>query len=321
MEEDTQVTLVTPGVKAIEDPESRGSPIKAANGDLPQVGRKEEEEANLDGEFIKVEKDSIDVKDSAHTAEGASTEDEKPSIAERSVSNSSRELNEAQEKVKELEIEMERLAGELKNFEHENGTLKDEVLLTKGKLEESGKKYEELELSHKKLEEQIIEAEGRYASELNTLREALQDQDKKYKELIDVREAFDGLSIELESSRKRMQELENELQSSVDEARKFEELHKQSGSHAESETQKALEFERLLEVAQVGAKEMENQMASLHEELKGLYEKIAENEKIEEALKSTMKELSAVQEELTVEKSQGLELEQRLSSKEAVIMN
>ena len=115
-----------------------------------------------------------------------------------------------------------------------------------------------------------------------------------------------------------MKELEHELEVSSGEAKKFEELHKESGSHAESETQRALEFERLLEAAKQSSKEMEYQMASLQEEVKGLYEKVSENQKVEEALKSTTAELSAANEELAASKSQLLEIEQRLSSKEAL---
>lgn len=121
--------------------------------------------------------------------------------------------------------------------------------------------------------------------QLNTLQDALQAQEAKTMELTEVKEAFDGLSLELESSGKRIKELEDELQCSAGELEKFEDLHKQSGSHAELETKKALEFERLLEVAKLSAKEVEHQMASL-QELKGLCDKIAESQNVEEALKT-----------------------------------
>ncbi|KAH7533609.1 hypothetical protein FEM48_Zijuj04G0149900 [Ziziphus jujuba var. spinosa] len=322
MAEETQVGVEIPVTKTVEDAEGNADAIKVINGDFvagEKEGKKEEEETAFDGEFIKVEKESLDVKDGSRTAEVASAEDNKSSVLERSSSNSSRELLEAQEKLRELEVEIERLAGVLKHSELENSQLKSEVSITKEKLEESGVKYEDLELKNKKLQEQIIEAEEKYSSQLSTLQEALQAQEVKHKELVGVKEAFDGLSLEIESSRKRMQELEQELQNSVSEAQKFEELHKQSGSHAESETKRALEFEKLLEVAKLNAKETEGQLASLQEEIKGLYEKITENAKVEEALQSTTAELSAVQEELALTKSQVLDLEQRLSSKEAFI--
>jgi chromosome segregation ATPase len=241
------------------------------------------------------------VKDASHTVVIASAEDNKPSAIERSSSNQSRELVEAQEKMRELEFELERLAGTLKHSESENSQLKDDVSLTKEKLAESGKKYEELELSHKKLQEHIMEADEKYSVQLNTL----QAQEAKTMELTEVKEAFDGLSLELESSGKRIkEELEDELQCSAGELEKFEDLHKQSGSHAELETKKALEFERLLEVAKLSAKEVEHQMASL-QELKGLCDKIAENQKVEEALKTTATELSAIQEELLLSRGIG----------------
>jgi hypothetical protein len=79
------------------------------------------------------------VKDASHTVVIASAEDNKPSAIERSSSNQSRELVEAQEKMRELEFELERLAGTLKHSESENSQLKDDVSLTKEKLAESGK--------------------------------------------------------------------------------------------------------------------------------------------------------------------------------------
>ena len=195
--------------------------LQETNGDLPSEVKKEEEENAFDGEFIKVEKEENSIDDKSHKTE-------------RSSDSPSREFLEAQEKIQELEVELQRLTESLKTSEHENDQLKGEISVTKEKLEESGKKYEELDLSHKKLQEQILEAENRYNQQLGTLEEALQSQEVKQKELFQVKEAFDGMNLELENSRKRMQELQDELQLSADEAQKFEELHKQSGSHAES---------------------------------------------------------------------------------------
>ncbi len=127
------------------------------------------------------------MKDASHTVVIASAEDNKPSAIERSSSNQSRELEEAQEKMRELEFELERLAGTLKHSESENSQLKDDVSLTKEKLAESGKKYEELELSHKKLQEHIMEADEKYSVQLNTLQDALQAQEAKTKELTEVK--------------------------------------------------------------------------------------------------------------------------------------
>lgn len=295
-------------------------PNQATNGDLPQVekaGKKEEDET--DGEFIKVEKESLDVKDASPTVEPANADEQKPSAADGSLSSSTRELLEAQEKVRDLELELERVADALKHSESENTKMKEEVLLANEKLEIGEKKYVELELDHRKLQEQLIDAEEKYSSQLGTLNEALQAQDMKHKELTEVKEAFDSLSLEVESSRKSLQELEQKLQFSEGEAKRFEELHKQSGSHAESETQRAVEFERLLEEAKSSAKEIEGQMASLQEEVKSLYEKIAENQKVEQALKDTTAELATVNEELALSKSQLMDMEQRFSSKEVLI--
>nr|DAD43982.1 TPA_asm: hypothetical protein HUJ06_002212 [Nelumbo nucifera] len=284
--------------------------------------KEEEEETALDGGFIKVEKETVDVKDGAHKTEGEATSEEGGSSAlDRSSSNlmANRDLLESQEKVKELELELERVVEALKHSESENTHLKEELLLTKGKLDGSVKLCEDLEVNKKRVEEQILQNEERYNLQINTLQEALQAHEEKHKDLINVKEAFDGLTFELENSRKKVQELEQELLLSVGEMKKFEELSKQSDSYAESETKKALEFERLLKLAKVNAQEMEVQMASLQEEVKGLYEKIAENERVEESLRTTAAELSGVQAELEISRAQKLDLEKMLSSKEANI--
>ncbi|KAK6918034.1 hypothetical protein RJ641_016456 [Dillenia turbinata] len=296
--------------------------LQLTNGDMieDRKKKKEEEETVLDGEFIKVDKDSFDVKEGS-----LSHSHDTPSVLEPSSSNSTatttatRELLESQEKVHELGLELVRISEALKQSESENALLKEEVLLTKGELEQGGRKFEHLDLDHKKLQQQIIEAEEKYNLQLNALQEALQALEAKDKELTDIKESSDRLSLELQDSLKKMQQLEQELQSSAGKAMKFEQLCQESGKHAESETQRALEFEKMLQVAKLSAKEMEDQMATLQEELKNLYEKIAENQKVEEALKGTTAELSAAQEELRLSKFHALEIEQKLFSKEGLI--
>ncbi|KAK1393430.1 hypothetical protein POM88_012486 [Heracleum sosnowskyi] len=280
MEGEIVASSEIPVVKVVDEVVTNADPVKESEK------KKDESDSSFDGEFIKVEKESL--------------ADQKPIVIERSSSNSSssRELLEAQEKIKEIEVELVRLTGDLKDSELENTKLNEEVLLTKEKLEGSEKSYTELELNNKKLQQQISEAEERYTLQLSTLQEALQAEQMKQKELTGVKESFDNLHIELENAKKKMLEFEQELQLSAGEAQKFEELHKQSGSLAESETKKALEFEGLLEMAKASAKEVEDQMVALQEELKGLYTKIAENEKVEEALKVTTAELCTVQGEL-----------------------
>ncbi|XP_019454298.1 PREDICTED: myosin-9-like [Lupinus angustifolius] len=303
MEEKTKVATEVLPTKVVEEKNKKDGSTKKTNEDLPQV--KKEEDNGLNGEFVKVEKEE-------NALVG------KSNITERSSDPRSREFAEAQEKIHELEVELQRLTQSLKTSEHENAQLKGEISATKEKVEGSGKKYEELELSHKKLQEQIIEAENKYNLQLSTLKEALQVHEVKQKELVHVKEALDGVSHELESSRKKTEELQQELQFSVAEARKYEELHKQSGSHAESEGKKTLEYGRILEEFKLSAKGMEDEVASLKEELKGAYVKIAETEKVGEALKKTATELSTIQKELSLSKSHILETERKLSSKDCL---
>ncbi|GJX90021.1 caffeic acid 3-O-methyltransferase, partial [Tanacetum coccineum] len=55
------------------------------------------------------------------------------------------------------------------------------------------------------------EAEERHSSQITTLQEELQAQESNKKELVQVKESFQTLNSELESSRKRMRDLEQEL--------------------------------------------------------------------------------------------------------------
>ncbi|GMH25098.1 hypothetical protein Nepgr_026941 [Nepenthes gracilis] len=279
MEEDTKANS---GVveKVIENSTMESIEVKES--------KKEDEQSSLDGEFIKVEKD------------------DEPSSMELSPGKqyASREILEAEEKIKEFELELGTMAIKLKDTESENAQLKHEASLTKEKLDENGKKHRELELDNKQLQKKMLEAEENYNQQLKTLQDSLEDQVSKLKEFTGVKEALDSLNLELEISKKKMVDLEQELQSSTDEARKFEEMNKLSGSSAESETKRALEFERLLEVAKVSAKEMEDQMGSL---------------KVEAAFKSTSLELSAAQEELEATRANLLDLEKTIFSKDILI--
>ncbi|GAB4847800.1 hypothetical protein Ancab_026863 [Ancistrocladus abbreviatus] len=296
MEEETKANVEV-AEEVVENPAARTEPNKVKGV------KREDEETSLGGEFIKVEKD------------------DEPSSSEHRLERhrSSREILEAEEKIKELGLELEKVTKALKDSESENSQLKDELSFTKEKLEDSAKKHEELELNLKKLQERNLEAEKNFNEQLKALQESLEEQMSKHKELVSVKEAFSSLELELESSQKNMGKLEQELLSSAVEKRKFEDLHKESGSLAESETKKALEFERLLEVARLSAKEMEDQMDSLQGELKGLYENITENEKVEAALKRTSIELSATLEELQATKESLRNLEKTISLKDVLI--
>ncbi|XP_059283935.1 uncharacterized protein LOC132037432 [Lycium ferocissimum] len=122
---------------------------------------------------------------------------------------------EAVEKLEELKLSLVRVVGALKDIDSQNMKLKDELSLTKAKLEETEKKFEGLELDHKKLQQQSAEAEDRYNTELKALQEALQAHELNSREHVKVKESFDRLSLEFESSKKKMGELEQELEEAL----------------------------------------------------------------------------------------------------------
>ncbi|CAL9213803.1 unnamed protein product [Arabidopsis halleri] len=217
MEEATKVSSEVPLVKVVNEEVTKEDTVM----------EKEEEDTTFDGGFVKVEKEGINAK------YGDDDKAEKQVLIEGNSNGAERELRESQEKTKELEFELEKVTVELKRYESENTLLKDDISSTKGRLEETEKKHEELELVKKKLQEQIAEGEDRHSSQLKSLEDALQLHDVEHKELIEVKEAFDALGLELENSRKKMIELEERLRSSALEAEKFEELQKHSASHAD----------------------------------------------------------------------------------------
>ncbi|KAG9439443.1 hypothetical protein H6P81_019608 [Aristolochia fimbriata] len=450
---------VVDSTKAGSDSSSRPIKVEGEEQTLSNGGLHQEEETALDGEFIKVEKEP--------TAEGDKGEPATSMVRSSSGSLVGQDLLEAQEKVKTLGLELQRIAEELQNSETERARLKDDVDVTKEKLDKSEKQCVELELSQKKLQQSIEEIEQNNTSQLTALQEALGAQEYKHKELMDMKVAFDGLSADLESSRKKMQELEEELQAwagatvegaPIELATRSPQrrvrprwprsegrartrttsppgrkraadggllgdgagLHQHPpprllwhpvrgpGRHeaphgpgpraltplrgtitasgdlvplsyvagvligrpnsrvrardgtvltgmealradivngtsmgaalaaivcydanvlaVASEITSAMFCEVMLgirrlgvrEVAKQNAKEMEDQMASLQEELKGLHEKIDENQKVEEALQTTTMKLSEVQAELELSMSHVLDLEQKIAAGESV---
>ncbi|XP_064946546.1 sporulation-specific protein 15-like isoform X1 [Musa acuminata AAA Group] len=298
---------------------------RLTNGDtdlLRKEGNKDEEESASDGDFIKVEKEIlVDAKESSHLLNPIVEVEETLLTVNHESGNSEANANftKMKEKIEDLELQLETVLGKLNSSEAEKAFLKSEFDLANDKLEKKSKRCEELELGEKLMKNQALEDEQRYNLQLESLKEALKATDMKHKELIDVRESFTGLSADLEISRERIKALEEELLSSAGELHKLEELSKHNSTQAELESRKVLDLEKMLELAHMTAKEMEDQMSNLQKELKELYEKFAGKEHIEEALQSTSLELSKFQEKLEISKSDIAKLEQNLASKDSFI--
>ncbi|KAM0948674.1 putative ubiquitin interacting [Dioscorea sansibarensis] len=279
-----------------------------------------EEEVTSD-DFIKIEKESIDVKEDPHSVTPVAKVDQIPSAKSSDSSNlaTNVEFQEVDGKIKALEQQLAIVARQLEDSESEKIRLKSEIGLAQERLEKMEKHCGQLESDRLSLKDEVLEAELKYNKQLESLQEALGVLEVKQKELVDVKEALSGLSAELENSKKVMEEFESKLVTSAAEARKFEELSNEKSSHAEVQAKKALEFENMLEAAKLGAKDMEDQIGNLQEELKGLCDKITEHQKVEEALSATVSELSATREVLEYSNSKITDLEQKLASEESTI--
>ncbi|CAH8251238.1 unnamed protein product [Arabidopsis lyrata] len=266
MEEATKVSSEVPLVKVVNE--------EATKEDT--VMEKEEEDTTFDGGFVKVEKEGINAKyDDDDKAE-------KQALIEGNSNGAQRELHESQEKAKELEFELGKVTVELKRYESENTLLKDDLSSTKGRLEETEKKHEELELLH----------------------------NVKHKELTEVKEAFDALGLELENSRKKMIELEERLRSSALEAERFEELQKQSASHAD-------ELEEKLKISDEGFSKTDSLLSQALSQNSVLEQKLKSLEELSEKVSELKSALLVAEEEEKKSTSQMQEYQEKVTKLES----
>ncbi|KAG0448831.1 hypothetical protein HPP92_027644, partial [Vanilla planifolia] len=119
------------------------------------------------------------------------------------------------------------------------------------------------------------------------------------------KEAFNGLNADIESSKKKIVNLEQLLRNLQIRARKFEELSIQCSSDAESQTKRAWRLRKLMEVAKQSSTELEDlrppckKVVALEEtELKVVHE-VKTREAVEDSLKEQRNQVLALQEELT----------------------
>ncbi|KAG0487164.1 hypothetical protein HPP92_009259 [Vanilla planifolia] len=224
-----------------------------------------------------------------------------------------------QGKIRALELQLQKTYEELQHSEFERTHLKSEADLASEKLKVVGRQYEELQLECERLKEEKLAEEHRNTTLGVSLQEALKDLDNKHNEISETKEAFNGLNADIESSKKKIVNLEQLLEESTNQARKFEELSIQCSSDAESQTKRALEIEKLMEAAKQSSTELEDLVNKMQDELKELRERLQESKRVEEILEATKLELAAALDNLEVSKSSVGELEQILLSKEAAI--
>ncbi|WOL03370.1 hypothetical protein Cni_G12090 [Canna indica] len=255
----------------------------------------------VDDEFIKVE-ELLDIKESCHLFKPIVdvTEDARNLESTNSVSNI---LLLMEEKIQELEFQLKTSIEDLKHSESEKVSLKTEVDIANEKLELMNRHCEELELNHKIMKDKILEAEEKNNLQLRMLQEALAAKDTKNMEILDIKGAYTCMSAELEMSSRKLEEFEAALFSSSMKVHLLEQLNKQNSSQAELESARALEIEKMMELAQTSQKEMECQLGELQNELEVLYDKIAEDHYIEEKLEISKAEVAALEQKIIYQDS------------------
>lgn len=268
----------------------------------------------MDREFVKLERDILMDESKRSLLHPMVKMETSQTVHEFDSSEADTNFIIIREKVKELENELETVLGKLQNSEAETASLNFLLDETNNKLVDMNTHCEELELGQKLMENRVLEAEQKYKLKLISLQEST---DMKDKQLSDARKSVVELSMELDSSRKTITVLEEELATSIGEMHKYEELSRYSMSQAGTQL-KVLELGNKLEQAHVNEKDVEVQISNLAKELKELHSEIAEKQ-VPEALQITSLELSMSQENLEILQSQIVELEQKLASKDAFI--
>ncbi|CAA7394213.1 unnamed protein product [Spirodela intermedia] len=253
MAEDTQASSTEELVKL---PDAKVEELKKED---------DEEDTALEREFIKVEKEPIDVK--------VNSPDSNSTAVKESTPPPDGKLEDANDKIKQL-------SSELQQAESEKARFQSEVSTSQEALQKSNKRCEELESDLKRLKEEMVEARLKHQSEVDSLQQAQRTQ-----------EAFDGLTLELERSKERVEKLEQDLSSSADELSRFKELSDEKAALADSESKRASELEKMLEAAKTDAKEMDSTLTLLREELKVLDGQVKQSQQAEEALGKTRLEL------------------------------
>ncbi|CBI34100.3 unnamed protein product, partial [Vitis vinifera] len=153
--------------------------------------------------------------------------------------------------------------------------------------------------------QRIVEVEEKHGIELKNLQDALEAHEVKHKELIGVKEAFDNLSLELESSMKKMGELESELQVSAGDARnnaaRMQELCDDLETKLKQSDENFCKTDSLLSQALANNAELEEKLKSqeaLHQET-GTIASTATQKKVEEEKKELKGQMQEYEDKIT----------------------
>ncbi|XP_031505390.2 uncharacterized protein LOC116267664 [Nymphaea colorata] len=296
---------VPSGTLNLKESEEMSLKYNASSGHTEVVEvAKEQEVISFDEGPTKVENKLIGMKKNVHIYHELESG---YSVEEWSARDQS--LKEMHERMKSLQLYLEKLDTEIKFSEIEKSKLQKEFAFMKEKLVERTRFSIDLELKQKYLnekleyaEQQIKEYEQMYYSQSEVLQSALNSQDAFQCELLDAKEAAKRLTVELEFSRRKTEELEEEM------------------ACLRGEAQKALELQSLLEKTNLDARKMEHKVVSLEEQLSELYKQIDEHKQEECTVENALSELSVVRAELNLSKMHEADLEQKIASSERVLV-
>eukprot|EP01018_Ginkgo_biloba_P014912 Gb_35779 [translate_table: standard] len=264
--------------------------------------------------------------------------EEKLKLAQQRMVELEKELMEAKEKafvsearrVAEQEIlkafvsEATKLTSDLCDSASEILHIKDDADLSE-KFEEITKYTLSLREKEKVLQEQVADAEHKRKEmevKLNMQTELLQEEMKnralKEDELNDARAKLTRLEMDLNRFEENALDLEGQLKSTMEKSGEYKKLAKQNEEASIESYERALEYDNLSLISESRAKEMEEVVTSLQEEILRLHGKIASCEHAQEVLNEESKLLKA-EEELKCSQEQISELEQKLISAELVM--
>ncbi|VFQ92689.1 unnamed protein product [Cuscuta campestris] len=202
-----------------------------------------------------------------------------------------REFLETQEKVKDLEMELEKVSGRLKESESQNTMLKEEVLVTK-------ESCEEVELNQKQLQEQIADAEvrcasllaakGEFEAKVKTHESELALMHEKFSKICEEKNILNARIAQVEydyiKQEMRNSELEEELRTYHDKASRFE-------TALEAAVEKEKELSECLRNSTLRLAESDVLVEGLRNELNDTLQKL---ERVESDLTADVMKLSLV---------------------------
>lgn len=309
--------------------ENRMWEASVANGDIHTTDKAAEleEKPKLSQHKIEVENEFLEVKD----------------IVKMHAEEKLEQVGLYQEKLSQAEKEREYALKEKERLE----ILEIEVTYLRSQLSESQSKIEQLELkiavANEKMNNMTINtlalrdkeavlleqlaaaefkakiAEEKFDMQTELLQKEMQMRAPKDDKLNDARDTFNKQEMDFTQLTDKLQHLESQLKSSIHKSEEYERLTEQTNETVVNERDSPTEFDKLSKFSESSAKQMEQIIDSLKEQLHGFCGNFSLNEQREVTLKKTDTKRFMAGEELNPSPEEVSKLGPKLSSDEILM--